>query len=158
MKTNEEYLKDYDEKLNNLIEKGEEWRIRVTRQEYLSEIERLRIYEKEEMIKKRFNNFHIQSNINGTISIMLMNRVTHEEAVEQAERLEKSKQKRLKEQIPVVLERLKLIKTPLSFQDAIYIYKCLFYKQITLDNIPENVLKEFKKTSLYQKIVSIENE
>lgn len=90
MKTNEEYLIKYDEKLKYLIEKGEEWRMRVTRQNFLSEIERLRIYEADEMKIKRLNDYHIQSNIEGSISIMLMDRLTQEEATEQFERLRKS--------------------------------------------------------------------
>lgn len=153
MKTKEVYLQVYDQKLNNLIAKGEEWRIRVTRQEFLSEIERLRIYESDEMNSKRFNEYHIQSNIRGGISIMFMDRVTHEEAREQARRLREQVEKLNQAEIPEIIEKLKLMQLPITFNDILNLYNWLFYKQINFFDIPENVLNEFKKTRHYEMII-----
>ena len=38
-------------------------------------------------------------------------------------------------------------------EDIKIIYKWLFYKQITLDMLPYEVLNEFKETSQYQTII-----
>lgn len=65
--------------------------------------------------------------------------------------------KYLKEEIPEVLESLKLIKSPINFNDTINIYRWLFDKQITFDIIPEDVLTEFKKTRHYEIIVRKED-
>lgn len=157
MKTNEDYLKDYDHKLDALIAKGEIWRIRVTRQEYLAEIERLRIYEIDELKSKRFNEYHIHKSINCTISIMLMDRVTHEEAKKQFENNRLIREKYLMEEIPEVMEGLNKIKVPISFNNIIKIYKWLFYKQITYEDIPDDVLNEFKETEQYEILVRNDN-
>jgi len=51
-----------------------------------------------------------------------------------------------KEEIPYVKEQLKKISTPLKFKDTSNIYKWILRKQITLKDLHENVLIEFKKT------------
>ena len=39
MKTNEEYLDDYFDKQNDLIRKGERWRLRVSPEEFIKGID-----------------------------------------------------------------------------------------------------------------------
>jgi len=85
MKTSEEYSNDYFDKLNELSSKGEQWRIRVTHEELLSEIEKIRAYELNARKSKHLNEYHIQRNVEGMISVLLMDNVTTEEAREQCE-------------------------------------------------------------------------
>ncbi len=158
MKTTEEYSKDYFDKLKNLSDKGEQWRIRVTHEEFLSEIERIRKYEIDTKKNNQFNEYHIQRNIEGMISIMLMEGVTHEEAVEQSKRLRKSSKDFFAEDVPEIKLRLETIKTPLSFRDIVNIYKWLFRKQITIEMLSEDVFIEFAKTKHYESIMSQKEE
>ena len=68
MKTNEEYLDDYFDKQNDLIRKGERWRLRVSPEEFIKEIERIRAYGIEARKSKELTEYHIQSNEDGMVS------------------------------------------------------------------------------------------
>ena len=131
MKPTEEYLKEYYDKLYELSSKGEEWRIGVTPEEFLLEIERIREYEICNANNKHLKEFHIQRNVEGMISVMLMDKVTLEEAKEQCVKLQKAAEKNFAEDVPEIKQRLKLIQTPLKFRDTVNIYKWLWRKQIT---------------------------
>lgn len=85
MRTTEEYLNDYYNKVNELADKGELWRLRVTEVEFVSEIERLRKFEEEMKDCKTLNQYHIQRNIESSVAVMLMNRMTNEEMRRQIE-------------------------------------------------------------------------
>ncbi len=150
MELNEVYFKKYLLKKAELEEKGELWRLRVTQEEFLSEIERLREYE---IIAKKdgtLNEYSIQRNIEGTISIMLMDILTFEEAKEQADRIHEASEKQFAEEAPKIIERLKFIETPLKFRDSAKIYRWIFRKQIAIDMLPANVKEEFAKTNHYE--------
>ncbi|MEI8273500.1 MAG: hypothetical protein WCG08_12830 [Paludibacter sp.] len=158
MKSTEEYINDYNNKLNELSSKGEEWRIRVTQEEFLTEIERIREYENRNANSKELNEYHIQRNVKAMISVMLMDGVTIEEAREQTARLKKDSEKYFAEEVPEIIQRLKLVKTPLSFRNTVNIYKWLWRKQITLEMISEDVLIEFSKTQHYKKLIERDEE
>ncbi|MCF8373417.1 MAG: hypothetical protein K9H64_17495 [Bacteroidales bacterium] len=158
MKSNEEYLNDYFQKQNELSRKGELWRLRVTPEEFLSEIDRIRNYEIENKKSNHLNEYHIRRNVDGMIEVMLMDRVTIQEAKEQLNRHRKDSEEYFAEEVPDIKRRLKLIQTPLSFRNIVNIYKWLWYKQITIEMIPENVLTEFIKTKHYAKIISKDEE
>jgi hypothetical protein len=86
---------------------------------------------------------------------MLMDRVTREEAVEQCRRLREQEIKLNEAEIPEIIEKLKRMKLPIKFNDILDLYSWLFYKQITLNDIPEPILNEFKKTEHYKRIISM---
>jgi len=153
MKTTEEYSKDYFDKLNKFSIKGEQWRIRVTHEEFLKEIEKIRKYEIDERKGNQLNEYHIQRNIEGMISVMLMDSVTFEEAVEQSEKLIKSSEEFFAKEAPEIKLRLESIKTPISFRDSVNIYKWLFRKQITIEMLSEDLFNEFAKTKHYEMII-----
>lgn len=87
------------------------------------------------------------------VSIMLMNGVSLEEAKARADRIHTEAQKGFAKEAPMIQEELKLIQTPLTFNDITSIYRWLCRKQITIEMIPENVLDEFKKTEQYDEII-----
>lgn len=158
MKTTEEYSNDYFDKLNELSGKGEQWRIRVTHEEFLSEIEKIRAYEINVRKGKHLNEYHIQRNIEGMISVLLMDSVTIEEAREQFERLRKAGEESFADEAPEIKQRLEHIQTPLSYRDTVNIYKWLLRKQITVEMISENVFNEFTKTKHYEMIIRRDEE
>jgi len=102
VKTTEEYLNDYFDKQNELSRKGERWRLRVTPEEFLAEIEKIRVFEIEKRKSNTLNEYHIQRSIQGMISIMLMNRVTLDEARDQFERLRKSSEEEFAQEAPEI--------------------------------------------------------
>ena len=153
MKSTEEYISDYVEKYTTLLKKGELWRLRVTLNEFIIEIERIREYGIEQRKSNYLNEYHIQSNQNAMISIMLMDKATHSEAQAQINRLNKADEEEREKETPIVQERIKHIQTPLKFEDIRLIYTWLVYKQITLEMLSENVLKEFKETRQYETLV-----
>lgn len=158
MKTTEEYSTDYFNKLKELSSKGEQWRIRVTHEEFLSEIERIRTYEIENKKNSHLNEYHIQRNVEGMIAVMLMDKVTIEEAREQCERLRKASEESFAEEAPEIKLRLGRIQIPLSHRDTANIYKWLLRKQITVEMILENVFNEFAKTKHYEMIIRRDKE
>ena len=158
MKTTEEYSNDYFNKLNELSSRGEQWRIRVTHEEFLSEIEKIRAYEISVRKSKHLNEYHIQRNVEGMISVLLMDNVTTEEAREQCESHRKASEESFAEEVPDIKLRLELIQTPLSYRDTVNIYKWLLRNQITLEMISENVFNEFAKTKHYEMIFKRDEE
>lgn len=87
MKTAEEFLDDYLDKYNELKKKNELWRLRVRPEEFLAEIERIRVYGIATRKSNYLTEYHIQRNEKAMISVMLMDRVTKEEFIEQCKRL-----------------------------------------------------------------------
>ena len=150
MEPNEKYLEKYLLKKAELEKKGELWRLRVTQAEFLSEIERLKEYEIYSKTNSSLNDYHIQRNIEGTISVMLMDACTLEEAKEQTQRLHDESEKRFAEEAPMIRERLLLIETPLKFRDSANIYRWIFRNQISIDMLPIKVKDEFTKTRHYK--------
>ena len=107
MESNEKYLEKYFLKKMELEQKGELWRLRVSQAEFLSEIQRLRQYEIDSMQNSTLNEYSIQRNIEGTISVMLMDILTLEEAREQAKKHSEASEKEFAEEAPMIRERLK---------------------------------------------------
>ena len=83
MKTTKDYLDACLDKYNYLKKKNELWRIRVTPQQFLSEIEKGKNARKE----KYWNEYHIQRNEEASVSILLMDILTPEEMKDQCRRL-----------------------------------------------------------------------
>ncbi len=158
MKTTEEYSNDYFDKLNELSSKGEQWRIQVTHEEFLSEIERIRASEKDMRKSEHLNEYHIQKNVEGMISFLLMDKATTEEAREQCESHRKANEESFAEEIPRIKQRLKQIQTPLSHRDSVNIYNWMMRKQITIEMLSETVFREFSKTKHYEMIIRTEKE
>ncbi|MFZ4799572.1 MAG: hypothetical protein ACOYMA_18905 [Bacteroidia bacterium] len=155
MESNEKYFEQFFLKKMELEQKGELWRLRVTAEEFLSELQRLRMYEVEANKNSTLNEYHIQRNIEGTISVMLMDACTYEEMKEQAKRLNEAGEKEFADEKPMIRERLKYITTPLKFRDSKNIYCWIFRNQISIEMLTENVRDEFIKTKHY---ASLKNE
>ncbi len=153
MKTIEEYLDDYFDLYNELLKKDELWRLRVTPDEFIAEIEKIRLYEIQCSKGSTLNEYHIQRNIEGQVSILLMEKVTFEDMKEQFERNRISSEESFAEEVPEIKKRLIAIQTPLKFRDICNIYRWLWRKQITIEMISEDVLGEFKKTKHYDMII-----
>ena len=153
MKSTEEYISDYLEKYTTLLKKGELWRLRVTLNEFIKEIERIREYGIEQRKSNYLNEYHIQSNQNGKIEVLLMNKVTWDEAKAQSDMLDKATKLEFAAEAPKVQERLEKIQTPLKFNDVVNIYRWLSRKQITLEMLSKDILNEFKETRQYRTIV-----
>ena len=150
MKTTEGYLDDYLDKYNELKKKNELWRLRVTPQKFLEEVEKIRVYSIEAKKNKSFNRYHIHKSETAAIEIMLMGAATHEEMKAQFERLDKAKKMEFAAEAPEIQQQVKTIITPLKLKDVINIYRWLFRNQITLEMLPNNVLEEFSKTRQYK--------
>ncbi len=63
------------------------WRLRVTEQEFLAEVEKIRALGAEARKSNYQNEFSIKSGEDGQVAILLMDTVTIEEAREQVKRL-----------------------------------------------------------------------
>jgi len=151
MESDEKYLEEYLLKKAELEAKGELWRLRVTQEEFLKEIQRLRKYEIDAK-NSTLNEYHIQRNIEGTISVMLMESCTLEEMKEQAKRINEESEKDFAEEAPMIKERLVLIETPLKFRDSANIYLWISRNQISIDMLPLKVKDEFTKTRHYKRL------
>lgn len=151
MESDEKYLEEYLLKKAELETKGELWRLRVTQEEFLKEIQRLRKYEIDAK-NSTLNEYHIQRNIEGTISVMLMESCTLEEMKEQAKRINEESEKDFAEEAPMIKERLVLIETPLKFRDSANIYLWISRNQISIDMLPLKVKDEFTKTRHYKRL------
>jgi hypothetical protein len=150
LKSTEAYLDDYLDKYNELKKLNELWRMRVTPQQFLTEIDRIRAYG----IEARKNNYHNEYAITqyekGKVEIMLMNNLTIEEMKAQVAWLNISQEIEFANAMPQIKARLNTIKTPLKFADVRNIYQWLFRKQITLEMLPPLVLEDFSKTRQYK--------
>ena len=96
MKTTEEYLNDYLDKQKELSKKGELWRLRVTQEEFIKEIEKIRAYgfELRKSSSLTLTEYHIQRNEEGQVAIMLMDTFTLDEMKEQVRRNKEQLRKR----------------------------------------------------------------
>lgn len=155
MESNEKYLEKYILKKIELEQKGELWRLRVTQEKFLLEIQRLREYEINAKKDSNLNEYHIQRNIEGTISVMLMDAFTLEEAKEQSKRLQEESEKSFAEEAPLIREQLNFIKAPLKFRDSANIYRWIFRNQISIDMLPSKVKDEFTKTRHYETLINM---
>ncbi|MBX7109302.1 MAG: hypothetical protein K1X61_11700 [Chitinophagales bacterium] len=154
MKTTEDYLDDYLDKYNELKNKNELWRLRVTPEKFLAEIERIRAYGIEQRKSNYLNEYHIQRNQEGMIAVMLMDAMTLDEMIEQANRLSEAAKLQFAEEAPEVQKQVKKIQTPLKLDDSRRIYTWLFRKQITLEMLSKEVFEEFSKTRQYQSLIN----
>src|ERR1035437_8372112 len=104
MESNEKYLEKYIQKKMELEQRGELWQLRVTQAEFRSEIQRLREYEIDSKQNRTLYEYHIQRNIEATISVMLMDILTLEEAREQEKKLSEASEKEFAEEAPLIRE------------------------------------------------------
>lgn len=154
MRSNAEYLNDYHQKKFSLEAKGELWRLRVTEDEFIAGLEKIRSYGEEARKGNYLTEYHIERNEEGQVSVMLMDILTIEEMIEQFNRLKNNSQEQFAKEAPEIQRRIKNLTTPLKFHDAVKIYRYLIRKQISLEMLPENVLEEFKKTRHFRLLMS----
>jgi hypothetical protein len=151
--TNQEYLQQYNEKYNSLANKNELWRLKVTQQEFMQQIAALRVYEAQQQQSNYFNAYTVDSNIKGSIAIILMDKLTFEEAMAQSKVNQLLNKEIYRKEAPEVKSKVQQFLTPLSFGNIKYIYAGLFRNQIKLSDLPPNVLEEFKQTAQFKSLL-----
>ncbi len=154
MQPNEFYLAQYNTKVQELTAKNELWRLRVSEQEFLQKIEELRIYEAKEKESKCLNDYHIESNVKGSVAVMLMDKMTIEEMKTQSKRMQEYADIGFQKEAPKIKILAEKITAPITNRDTIYIYRWLFRNQIQLTDLKPDVLKEFQQTRNYQTLIN----
>ncbi len=150
MQSTEKYLKVYRTKKEELSKKNELWRLRITEEEFLKEIDRLKQYEKNNKESKHLNDYHIERNIDTCIEVMLMNKPTTEEVIAQITSMTKASEEQFVSEATEIQNKLPFIKIPLRSRDARNIYVWIFRKQISIDMLPLKVKDDFIKTKHYE--------
>jgi hypothetical protein len=147
IKTAEEYFEMYVENYNLLKEKDELWRLKCTAQEFKAQVSEMLKEYYSNISKDKYEEYRKQSNVNGKISILLMDLQTHEEIKQQFENHRKLTEKYFAESAPKIQEYVATLWAPLLFDEVITISKAIFRKQITLEMLPDDVLEAFTVTS-----------
>lgn len=146
METNEYYLELYDQKIQELEEKGELWRQILSREEFL---EKLIAIKHDFRYDENLNEYFNQQRFNGLLVEMYQVRVTFEEAKRSLDKYNIIFEKKLKKQAPKLKKRLRKMKLPLNSIVCREIFSGLYYGQITEEDIPSAVLEAYKESSFY---------
>ena len=132
MKTNEEYIKAYWANFIKLKGRNELWRLNYTLNEFILKVKEIR-----DESEKRRKTGEIQLMLNGepladqqAFVLLLQNKITYEEALAQAERMENESKKKRAEEAPQIQKELKMLQTPLSIEDMRFIYRALWRKYL----------------------------
>lgn len=150
MKSNQEYLEIYNLRRKELDKKNELWRMKLSEDEFIVEIERIRKYGIEARKNSKLNEYHIQRSEEAQVYVLLMEQSTKEEMIEQANSISKQAEEEHKQEIESIVSNLESIQTPLKFRDITKIYRWIFRKQISIEMLPDNVRNEFIKTKHYE--------
>ena len=146
METNEYYLELYDQKIQELEEKGELWRQILSKEEFL---EKLIAIKQSFRYSENLNEYHNQRNFDGLVSVLYHTRVTFEEAKRSLDKINIIFEKKLKRNAPKLKKRLRKMKLPLNSIVCREIFSGLYYGQITEEDIPSAVLEAYKESSFY---------
>lgn len=149
MQSNEHYLKRYDDNMKSYTEKGEPWRMKISREEFIQELERFRKQEAESMARGYLTPYNIQSNIEGSISILLMPILTMEEAVAQMKRHNEITDAYFAEAAPRIKKEIQMLSLPLDKRKIQKICAALFRKQIEEADIPSDLFEVLKEERMY---------
>ena len=150
MKSNQELLDYYLDRYNILKEKNELWRLRVSPQKYLSELEKIRAYGIQARATGQLTECNIQSNQDGMLGILLMDKMTYAEVKDQFERSKKQQEKCFAEEAPRIQAVVKKYKTSLSNAQCRRIHTWLVRRQIDLAKLNKEVQTEFKRSRFYE--------
>ncbi len=150
MKTNEEYLQDYYNRINEFSKKGESWRLTITPEEFLKGIEEIRSRCINARKRNEFPESWIKNSEGAGVVLLLQGKITLEEARAQSAKSRKEREKNFAKEAPAIQEELKTIQTPLNFLDVVHILRWFGRKQITLEMLPKEVFDEFIKTAQYE--------
>ncbi len=149
METNEYYLELYDQKIQELEEKGELWRQILSREEFFEKLIAIKQYFR---YNENFNEYFNQQQFNGLVGVLYHVRVTFEEATVQAEQIDLELRASLTKKAPKFKKRLQKLTLPLSPIQWNEISNGLFYGQITEEDIPEAILDALKETQMFLSI------
>lgn len=102
------------------------------------------------------NDFHKKSSESSQKEVeqMLKCPLSREEMLEQAKQRKEVALKEYTEDAPRVKAYVTNIKTPINFNDILEMYNGLCRKQITFEDIPNDVLEEFKLTRQYRGVAA----
>ena len=149
MHPNEHFLKQYDDLIKSYAEKGELWRMKMTREEFEEKLEAFRKQEAQDMLRKDVNLFSIQSNIEASISILLMPIMTMEEIKAHFKRNKEITDAYFAEAAPQIKKEIQKLDLPLDRRKMQKICAALFRKQIIESDIPEAIYEELKETRMF---------
>ncbi|MCU0328490.1 MAG: hypothetical protein MUE53_05820 [Chitinophagales bacterium] len=96
-----------------------------------------------------FNSYHIQTTIESEVGLLLQNNMTQEEIKEQFRRNKEITDKMFAEDAPRVKEQISKLSPPLDLNKTKKICAALFRKQITEDDIPQELYPELIQTRNY---------
>ena len=104
------------------------------------------------MERKYANDFHKKSSEASLKEVeqMSKNPLPREEKLVQVKQRKEAAFKEYAEDTPRVNAYVTNIKTPINFNDVLEMYNGLCRKQITFEDIPNDVLEEFKLTRQYR--------
>jgi hypothetical protein len=87
MKTREQYLDAYFKRRNEYKQKNETWRFSLTKEEFLSGLERIEKWSETSRLSNYLNEYAIQRGEEAQVSVLLMGSITREEFIEQCRQL-----------------------------------------------------------------------
>lgn len=109
------------------------------------------------MERKYMNDFHRKSSeaAQKEFEKMKQHPLSREKMLEQVRQGKEVAAKLYAADAPRVKEYVTNIKTPINFNDVLEMYNGLLRNQITFENIPNDVLEEFKLTRQYRRTIKV---
>ena len=150
MKLVEDYFDDYLDRYNILLKRNELWRLKLTPIQFIQKVEEIKLHGNEARKRGLLNEYHIERNEMGKISILLMDKLTWEEVMNDIDRLKKLKKEFIDEEALEIHKYLKGIRTPLDREIIRVIHSGLIHNQISLLSIPQHLLDEFIETEHFR--------
>lgn len=151
MKSKEYFIDRYRKQKKELESTGEIWRLcQETEEIFVEKLDEIYQSNKE---GHYLNEFHRESTFNIATSLLLQKKLSIEEMQDQMDRHRVASEQNFLEQAPQIKESVSKLKTPLTISDLSQIYRWIFRKQITLDDLPNEVIKEFKESKQYKSLV-----
>lgn len=152
MESKEYYINKYRHQKKELEEQGELWRL-------CHETEQIFVEKLDEIIDRYnshgyLNEFHRVSSTNASLEILLQKRLSLEEMKEQMRRHKIAAEESFKKESPKIKKYAHNISVPLTISDLSHIYRWIFRKQITLDDLSNEVIKEFKESKQYKSLIN----
>lgn len=155
MKSKEFYINEYRAQRDELTKSGELWRLcwKEEKDFIIKLDETIEYYHNGSFL----NDFHREHSTESCIDGLLQKNRSLEEITTQMDRHRKATEADFKKDIPAILEQAKSLTTPIHINKLRRIYRWLFRNQITLDDLPTEVKKDFMKTKkLYPHWLKVE--
>jgi len=151
MKSKEYYINRYREQKRDLEQRNELWRL-------CQETEEIFIKKLDEIFDRFstnsfLNEFHKESSTKASLEILLQKRLSLDEMKEQTRKIKIASEESFRKEAPKIKKYVSNMSVPLTISDLSHIYIWLFRKQITLDDLPLKVKKEFTHSKQYTNLI-----